>query len=63
VEERHPLREHHRGSWSYLKRGIKSTHASLSKQHLQRSVDTFSFRFNNRDEPTEVFGGLKPISA
>ena len=36
----------------------------MSKQHLQRYVDEFSFRFNNRDEPAEMFGRLlKQISA
>jgi transposase len=52
------------GFWSHLKRGIKSTHASVSKQHLQRYVDEFSFRYNNRDEPAEMFSRLlKQISA
>ncbi len=52
------------GFWSHLKRGIKSTHASVSKQHLQRYVDEFSFRFNNRGEPAEMFARLlKQISA
>ncbi len=52
------------GFWSHLKRGIKSTHASVSKKHLQRYVDEFSFRFNNRDEPSEMFARLlKQISA
>ena len=52
------------GFWSHLKRGIKSTHTSVSKQHLQRYVDEFSFRFNNRDEPAEMFSRLlKQISA
>lgn len=52
------------GFWSHLKRGIKSTHASVSKQHLQRYVDEFSFRFNNRDEPAAMFARLlKQISA
>lgn len=52
------------GFWSHLKRGIKSTHASVSKQHLQRYVDEFSFRFNNRDEPAAMFSRLlKQISA
>ena len=52
------------GFWSHLKRGIKSTHASVSKQHLQKYVDEFSFRFNNRDEPAEMFSRLlRQISA
>ncbi len=52
------------GFWSHLKRGIKSTHASVSKQHLQKYVDEFSFRFNKREEPGEMFSRLlKQISA
>ena len=46
------------GFWSHLKRGIKSTHASVSKQHLQKYVDEFSFRYNNRDEPAAMFNRL-----
>jgi transposase-like protein len=44
------------GFWSHLKRGIKSTHASVSRKHLQKYVDEFAFRYNNRDEPAEMFG-------
>jgi len=52
------------GFWSHLKRGIKSTHASVSKQHLQRYVGEFSFRYNNRDDPSAMFARLlKQISA
>jgi len=43
------------GFWTHLKRGIKSTHASVSRKHLQRYVDEFAFRFNNRDEPAQMF--------
>ena len=43
------------GFWSHLKRGIKSTHASVSKKHIQKYVDEFVFRYNNRDEPAEMF--------
>jgi len=43
------------GFWSHLKRGIKSTHASVSKKHLQKYVDEFAFRFNNREAPEEMF--------
>jgi transposase-like protein len=51
------------GFWSHLKRGIKSTHASVSKKHIQKYVDEFVFRYNNRDEPAEMFNRvLKQIS-
>ncbi|HKW36377.1 MAG TPA: IS1595 family transposase [Burkholderiales bacterium] len=43
------------GFWSHLKRGIKSTHASVSKKHLQRYVDEFAFRYNNREAPADMF--------
>lgn len=43
------------GFWSHLKRGIKSTHASVSKKHIQKYVDEFVFRYNNRDQPAEMF--------
>ncbi len=43
------------GFWSHLKRGIKSTHASVSKKHMQKYVDEFVFRYNNRDQPADMF--------
>jgi transposase len=46
------------GFWSHLKRGIKSTHASVSKQHLQKYVDEFAFRYNNREAPADMFQRL-----
>ncbi|HWM45066.1 MAG TPA: IS1595 family transposase [Burkholderiales bacterium] len=46
------------GFWSHLKRGIKSTHASVSRQHLQKYVDEFAVRYNNRDKPAEMFQRL-----
>ena len=46
------------GFWSHLKRGIRSTHTSVSKQHLQKYVDEFSFRFNNRHAPADMFARM-----
>lgn len=43
------------GFWSHLKRGIRSTHVAVSKQHLQKYVNEFAFRYNNRGEPAEMF--------
>jgi transposase len=43
------------GFWSHLKRGISSTHVSVSKQHLHRYVNEFAFRYNNRHAPAEMF--------
>lgn len=46
------------GFWSHLKRGISSTHVSVSKQHLQKYVDEFAFRYNNRKEPADMFARM-----
>jgi transposase len=46
------------GFWSHLKRGIKSTHAAVSRKHLQKYVDEFAFRYNNREAPAEMFQRL-----
>jgi transposase len=43
------------GFWSHLKNGIKSTHVHVSPQHLQKYVDEFACRYNNRHEPAEMF--------
>lgn len=46
------------GFWSHLKRGISSTHVAVSKKHLQRYVDEFAFRYNNRQAPAEMFARM-----
>lgn len=56
------------GFWSHLKRGISSTHVSVSRKHLQRYVDEFAFRYNNRHAPADMFTRMlnqvsKPISS
>lgn len=43
------------GFWSHLKRGIVSTHVAVSRKHLQRYVDEFAFRYNNREAPAQMF--------
>jgi transposase-like protein len=51
------------GFWSHLKRGIRSTHVSVSRHHLQKYVEEFSFRYNNRHAPNEMFARmLKQVS-
>lgn len=51
------------GFWSHLKRGISSTHVSISKKHAQKYVDEFAFRYNNRHTPAEMFERmLKQVS-
>lgn len=46
------------GFWSHLKRGIRSTHASVSPKHLQKYVDEFGYRFNHRHDPEHMFSTL-----
>ncbi len=46
------------GFWSHLKRGISSTHVSVSKQHMQKYVDEFGYRYNNRKAPAAMFQRL-----
>lgn len=46
------------GFWSHLKRGISSTHVAVSKHHLQKYVDEFAFRYNNREAPADMFGRM-----
>lgn len=56
------------GFWSHLKRGISSTHVSVSRQHLNKYVAEFAFRYNNRAAPASMFHRMlaqisKPISS
>ena len=46
------------GFWSHLKRGLSSTHCSVSPKYLQAYVNEFAFRFNGRSEPARMFGRL-----
>lgn len=46
------------GFWSHLKRGIVSTHAHVSRKHLNKYVEEFSFRYNNRKDPAGMFETL-----
>ena len=55
------------GFWSHLKRGIRSTHVSVSPEYLNNYVAEFAFRYNNRKAPAEMFERMigqisKPIS-
>lgn len=43
------------GFWSHLKRGIGSTHVSVSRKYLARYVNEFAFRYNNRYAPADMF--------
>jgi transposase-like protein len=46
------------GFWKHLKCGIISTHIHVSRQHLQKYVNEFSFRYNNRHDPAGMFNHL-----
>ena len=46
------------GFWSQLKRGISGTYVSVSPQHLQKYVDEFAFRYNQRSTLTPMFERL-----
>lgn len=35
--------------WSHLKRGFHGTYIQISRKHLQRYLNEYAFRFNNRD--------------
>lgn len=40
--------------WSHLKRGINGNYYQVSRKHLQRYCDEFSFRFNSRKSPNST---------
>ena len=44
--------------FAHLKRSIKGTFKSVSKQHLQSYLDAFVFHYNNRHSDRERFGAL-----
>ena len=46
------------GFWSQLKRGISGTYVSVSPQHLQKYVDEYVFRYNQRSTLTPMFDRL-----
>lgn len=37
------------GYWSHFKKSILGTHTFISRQHLQKYLDEFNFRYNNRN--------------
>jgi transposase-like protein len=46
------------GFWSQLKRGVLGTHVWVSEQHLQKYVDEFAFRYNQRSTEIPMFDRL-----
>lgn len=43
------------GFWSRLKLSIRGTHIWVSQKHLQKYVDEFAFRYNNRENHATMF--------
>ena len=43
------------GFWSQLKRSINGTFHSVSRKHLQKYVNEFSYRYNRRKSETPMF--------
>jgi len=41
--------------WSLLKRAVTGTYHKVSIKHLQRYLDEFTYRFNRREQQTEMF--------
>lgn len=44
--------------WALLKLSIKGTHIHISRQHLQKYMKEFDFRYNYRDKPEQMFSDL-----
>ena len=39
------------GAWALFKRGVAGSFHKVSRKHLDRYLDEFEFRFNNRNNP------------
>jgi hypothetical protein len=46
------------GYWSMLKRGISGTHIHVSAKHLPKYLGEFEYRWNTRQVPHLMLGGL-----
>jgi transposase len=46
------------GLWSNVKRGIDGVNHAVSPHHLQGYLDSYTFRYNHRDDETPMFQSL-----
>ena len=46
------------GFWSRLKNSISGTHVWVSKKHLQKYINEFAFRYNERKSETPMFHSM-----
>jgi transposase-like protein len=46
------------GFWSLVKNGIRGSHHSVSKKHLQGYLNEYAWRYNHRDDPVAMFERL-----
>jgi transposase-like protein len=46
------------GYWSRLKNSIKGTHIHVSEKHMWKYVSEFSYRYNMRKQPQEMFNRM-----
>ena len=49
------------GMWSLFKRGVVGSFHHVSQKHLDRYLDEFEFRFNNRNNPFIFRDSLKEL--
>ncbi|MCH7970860.1 MAG: IS1595 family transposase, partial [Chloroflexi bacterium] len=49
------------GVWALFKRGVVGSFHGVSRKHLERYLDEFEFRFNNRDNPFIYRDALREI--
>jgi hypothetical protein len=46
------------GYWSRLKNSIKGTHVHVSDKHLWKYAAEFSYKYNMRKQPQEMFNRM-----
>jgi transposase-like protein len=49
------------GVWALFKRGVAGSFHKVSRKHLQRYLDEFEFRFNNRNNPFVFRDALREL--